>query len=372
MQFLYTNYVYINTRDIKGNLMFAFGPYTPIHNCCPNPFGATIANPRINFALGIAAATAMPIMPMYRPCMPVFGFGYVNTYAYQRPAFGALTAQNYAVTPATNNYSQYFNRLPQVTVYNNYTFNADVKLNTNNNPFGYFNRTDNIKIVKHNYGTIPATTTTTTTSTSTTTSTTQTNTTKSNSTTSTSSTSAYSSVSTNSSTAVATDGQRLNRSGNDYGPEFLAKVKTIANRLNCNYRDLLGLMNSESGIRADIKNPNGSASGLIQFIESTANSLGTTTAQLRAMDPIDQLDYVERYLVQAKANAGISGRLSAGDLYSLVFLPGRAHRNVLTSSGENYYACNKGLDLNSDGQITKAELGQRVHNKYVSDNSFLA
>jgi hypothetical protein len=90
------------------------------------------------------------------------------------------------------------------------------------------------------------------------------------------------------------------------------------------------------------------------------------------MKPIDQLDYVERYLTNAKRNAGISGKLSAGDLYTLVFLPGRINRNVVTSSGEDYYAKNKGLDLNNDGQITKTELGQRIHNKRVSDNSFLA
>ena len=176
----------------------------------------------------------------------------------------------------------------------------------------------------------------------------------------------------NNNSTPATSGITLNKKGNGYGPEFLEKVKQIANRLNCNYRDLLGLMNSESGIRADIKNPHGSASGLIQFVESTANKLGTTTAQLRQMSPIKQLDYVEKYLSQAKRNAGLTGQLSGGDLYSLVFLPGRANRDVLTTSSENYYKKNKGLDANKDGKITKLELGQRVQAKYVSDNSFLA
>lgn len=347
MQFVYTNYVYINTRDIKGKLMFAFGPYIPTHRHCINPYGATIANPRIGFGLAIAAATAMP---MYRPCMPVFGFG----YAYNpTPAFGALTTRNYLNAPV-HNYAQYFNRVPNIQI-STPSFNTYSNTNNNTNPFGYFNNYNNIRIIPMATGSSTissdesSSTNTTTSSDKTQSSTTATNNTK-----------------------VATDGQKLNRSGSDYGPEFLAKVKEIANRLDCDYRDLLGLMNSESGIRADIKNPNGSASGLIQFIESTANSLGTTTAELRAMNPIDQLDYVEKYLVQIKAQAGLSGRLSAGDLYSLVFLPGRAHRDVLTSSGEKYYAHNRGLDLNKDGQITKAELGQRVHNKYVSDNSFLA
>jgi hypothetical protein len=310
-------------------MMFAFGTYIPTHRHCCNPFGATIANPRINFALGIAAATSMPFVPVYRPFLPVFGYGF-NSYN-QTPAFGAVTGQNYL---------HLFNQLPQTQQIN--------ITQATGNPFvqsapawlkdalkGTTQITDFSALFK------PSTSTT-------------------------------NGTSTVDNSEISTEGTKLNRSGNDYGPEFLAKVKEIAQRLDCDYRDLLGLMNSESGIRADIKNPNGSASGLIQFIESTARSLGTTTAELRAMKPIDQLDYVERYLTNAKRNAGISGKLSAGDLYTLVFLPGRINRNVVTSSGEDYYAKNKGLDLNNDGQITKTELGQRIHNKRVSDNSFLA
>ncbi len=164
------------------------------------------------------------------------------------------------------------------------------------------------------------------------------------------------------------------KKGNQYGPEFLKKVKAIAKRLNCDYRDLLGVMNSESGINAAAKNPHGSATGLIQFIESTARSLGTTTAALRKMSPIKQLDYVEKCLMNSKRSAGFSSshRLSAGELYALIFLPARANREVLTTKGEAYYSANKGLDKNKDGKITKSELGSRVISYRVSDNSFLA
>lgn len=175
--------------------------------------------------------------------------------------------------------------------------------------------------------------------------------------------------------AVNTDGVTLNRKGNGYGPEFLNKVKQIATRLNCNYRDLLGLMNSESGISAHAKNPGGSASGLIQIIDSSAREIGTTSAEIRNMDPITQLDYVEKYLARAKQIAGFSpdSQLSAGDLYAIVFLPGRAKRETLTASGETYFAQNHtALDLDSDGKITKSDLAQKVRNSYVNDNSFLA
>lgn len=169
-------------------------------------------------------------------------------------------------------------------------------------------------------------------------------------------------------------GRKLNKNNDDYGPKFLEKVKTIANKVNCNYRDLLAVMNAESGINASIRNPNGTATGLIQFLESTAEGLGTTTDKLAAMKPIDQLDYVERFLVRNKSAAGFSSseKLSGGDLYSLVFLPARAKREVLTEKGERFYDANSATDLNNDGKITKDELTQRVHRFYVSDDSFTA
>lgn len=180
--------------------------------------------------------------------------------------------------------------------------------------------------------------------------------------------------STSSSATVSGPEAKVNLKGNGYGPEFLNKVKQIAQRLHCNYKDLLGLMNAESGINAKAKNKGSSATGLIQFMESTAKAMGTTTAALAAMSPVQQLDYVEKCIQMSKRIAGYpeNATLSAGDLYALIFLPARAKQSVVASAGDGYYAANKGLDANKDGKITKDELGQRVINKRVSDSSFLA
>ena len=131
-------------------------------------------------------------------------------------------------------------------------------------------------------------------------------------------------------------------------------------------------MNSESGLNSKAVNPHGGATGLIQFMPKTAEGLGTSTAALKAMTPLEQLDYVEKFLVQNKKSAGFSSsaRLSGGDLYALVFLPGRAKRDVLTTSNEKYYTWNKGLDANKDGQITKTELNQRVARKCINESIF--
>ncbi|MBE7709392.1 MAG: lytic transglycosylase domain-containing protein [Cyanobacteria bacterium SIG32] len=164
----------------------------------------------------------------------------------------------------------------------------------------------------------------------------------------------------------------LNVSADGLGPEFLAKVKQIASRLNCDYKDLLAVMNSESGLNSKAVNPHGGATGLIQFMPKTAKGLGTTTEALKAMSPVEQLDYVEKYLVQMKKSAGFSNdaKLSGGQLYALVFLPGRANREVLTSGSEKYYTWNTGLDTNKDGKITKTELDRRVASKSVNESVF--
>ena len=155
--------------------------------------------------------------------------------------------------------------------------------------------------------------------------------------------------------------------------EFLDKTKAISERIGCDYKDLLAVMNSESGLKANARNSNGGATGLIQFMPDTARSLGTTTDQLAKMTPVQQLDYVEKFLEQNKKQAGMDGKkLSGADLYSLVFLPGRANRSVLTQSGEKYYSPNHGLDLDKDGNISKADLARRVASFYVDESKTFA
>ena len=53
---------------------------------------------------------------------------------------------------------------------------------------------------------------------------------------------------------------------------FLNRVKQIANKLNCDYKDLLALMNSESGIRTNAWNGT-TAVGLIQFTNASISEL---------------------------------------------------------------------------------------------------
>lgn len=149
-------------------------------------------------------------------------------------------------------------------------------------------------------------------------------------------------------------------------PEFAQKVVEMAERLKVDPNHLMAVMHFETGgtFSPSIKNPMSSATGLIQFLPSTARSLGTSTAELANMSPERQLDFVERYL------APYAGRMnSVEDAYMAVFYPaaiGRSSDSVLFSQASLAYQQNAGLDRNHDNQITKAEAASIVYQRLYS------
>ena len=153
----------------------------------------------------------------------------------------------------------------------------------------------------------------------------------------------------------------------DLPDAFYDKVIRISRKIKCDPNDLMGVMWVETAktFSPNAKNPHGTATGLIQFTSGTAQQLGTSIEKLKTMTAVEQLDYVEKFLVANKSAAGYKDNetLDRGTLYSLVFLPGRSKRDVLTSKGENYYEQNTVLDYNKDGKITKSDL-----NSVISEN----
>jgi hypothetical protein len=152
-------------------------------------------------------------------------------------------------------------------------------------------------------------------------------------------------------------------------PAFKARMIQICGSLGINPDWLMAVMWAESNLRADIVNPKGGATGLIQFMPSTAIGLGTTTGALRVMTATQQLDYVYKYF------QSFAGKMhSVGDVYAVIFMPIALGKDSNTTLGQkgNYsylsgkltynavYEGNPGLDLNRDGIITAAELTSRA------------
>jgi len=137
--------------------------------------------------------------------------------------------------------------------------------------------------------------------------------------------------------------------------EFLNKVSEISQRLGVPAEYLMAVMGFETGgtYSPSAKNSVSGATGLIQFIPSTAAGLGTSTAALAQMSAIQQLDYVEKYLSSYK------GRLkSLSDVYMAVLWPaavGKSSDQALWSKGSNEYTQNSGLDIDKNGVVTVGE-----------------
>lgn len=145
--------------------------------------------------------------------------------------------------------------------------------------------------------------------------------------------------------------------------EFRLKVEAICNKFKWTelHADwLMGCMAWESArtFSPSIKNAAGSgATGLIQFMPSTAKGLGTTVEALAKMTAEQQLDYVELYFRPYASKIS-----SLSDMYMAILLPkyvGKPDASVLFSGGIAYRQ-NAGLDIDKDGQITKREATAKV------------
>lgn len=151
--------------------------------------------------------------------------------------------------------------------------------------------------------------------------------------------------------------------GKIVGGPFKSKVIVISTKLGCDPSHLTSAMAFETGesFSPSIRNRQSGATGLIQFMPSTAQSLGTTTADLASMSAIDQLDFVQKYLNPFKNKMN-----TLSDVYMTILLPsavGKAEAFVLFRSPTKAYRQNQGLDVNHDGQITKGEAASKVQAK---------
>jgi len=146
---------------------------------------------------------------------------------------------------------------------------------------------------------------------------------------------------------------------------FKTKVIQISGNLGIDPNYLMAAMAFESveTFSASVKNAQSGATGLIQFMPSTATALGTSTGALAAMTPEAQLDYVEKYFASYKNQLH-----SLEDVYMVILWPaavGKPNTSILFSKPSAAYEQNKGLDADHDGNVTKQEAAARVRAKLV-------
>ena len=103
-----------------------------------------------------------------------------------------------------------------------------------------------------------------------------------------------------------------------YRTDFVNKVKDISAKLGIDPNWLMAIMYWESArtFSPSIQNPSAGATGLIQFMPSTARGLGTSTNELKQMSAVEQLDWVYKYYSSYKNKLN-----NYVDTYFVTFFP---------------------------------------------------
>lgn len=149
-------------------------------------------------------------------------------------------------------------------------------------------------------------------------------------------------------------------------PAFESRVREVADALHVPAEWLMAVMYSESRFDPHVRNRKGSgAIGLIQWMPFTARELGTTTEELATLTAVEQLDYVEDYLHQARERYGEYESLA--DLYLAILFPkarGQEACYEMYASPSVTYKQNAGLDENKDGKVTPSDIDRRMKRLY--------
>lgn len=133
--------------------------------------------------------------------------------------------------------------------------------------------------------------------------------------------------------------------------QFIDKVIKIANDLNINPNWLMFVMWFESKLNPKAVNPISKATGLLQFMPTTAWALGTTTDSLLSMNNVQQLDYVLAYLRPYK------GKMKKWiDVYLAVFYPAAIGNPDYVITRDIVAKQNKIFDINNDLDISVKEI----------------
>lgn len=159
-------------------------------------------------------------------------------------------------------------------------------------------------------------------------------------------------------------------------PSDLAALKRTADELGISVDALAAVMSIEGGFNPQAHNPDSGATGIIQFIPSTAERLGTTVEELRTMTFQQQLPYVVDFYEMNRC----TGVQDPGELYVCTFCPalkGKPEDFVVGERGvtdvvspcatkasmDTVYTQNRGLDVDGDGVLTAGNVRDKARRR---------
>lgn len=108
----------------------------------------------------------------------------------------------------------------------------------------------------------------------------------------------------------------------------IQKLQELCDKYGIPLEWMANLMNLESGLTFNpaVKNPSSGATGLIQFMPSTARGLNTTTDALSKLSFQEQLVYVDKFLIgnlkrHLDENGKVKPSFTQQDLFMTIFYP---------------------------------------------------
>jgi hypothetical protein len=157
---------------------------------------------------------------------------------------------------------------------------------------------------------------------------------------------------------------------------FLNSLAAVADRHNWNADGIAGVISHESGFNAAAHTPivGQTATGLIQFTEHTANTLGTTTAALRTMSATQQLPYVEAFFAKTLPTVPADPADYILATYGRSDLIGKDPSVVIDSGSSTdpnevqRYKLNSALDRANKGYITVGDLRSVMNATFAGAN----
>ena len=181
----------------------------------------------------------------------------------------------------------------------------------------------------------------------------------------------------NPSSTPATGNAQASYRSKAFTPEKAASIARVAKNIGVNPNDLAAVISFETGgtFSPSKRNPNSSATGLIQFMAGSGGTkgkyYGMTRDQFGSLSFDEQMKYVEKYFLDrsSRFRAGNEAKNTTGDVYGAV--TGYGYKK-----GSREYELNKVWDSNKNGIIEKGEMVQnpsfRAHQRQYFDMSNVA
>jgi len=150
-------------------------------------------------------------------------------------------------------------------------------------------------------------------------------------------------------------------------PEFNSVLESLSKKSGINKDWVNRLIHIESGGDSSAHNPHGSASGIVQMIDSTAKAMGTSAEELRHMTASEQLPFAFKYWNQYKDKIKQPSDLYIANMYPAAL--GKSDDYAIGTDQQSrakLAKLNPAIDVDKDQQITVGEIRRWFDPSYKS------